>query len=142
MEVGERYASRVAPQETVRALLERAPGEAICNACLAFACSVSLTEIWKVTAALIAADKDFASGPGTCPSCRRATTTIAYSRRAKCAHCSRTITDDGLGVVIEGDAFHRSCWQVLLSDERIRLSRSLSRQSRDVIAQARRRLNP
>ena len=93
------------------------------------------------TSALVAAaGKEFASGPGTCSGCRRATTTIAYMRRAKCAHCSRTIDDNGLGVLIEGDAFHRSCWQVLLSDERIRLSRSLSRQSRDLIAQARRRM--
>jgi hypothetical protein len=43
-------------------------------------------------------------------------------------------------VVIDGDAFHRSCWQVLVSDERIRVSRSLSRRSRELIAEARRRL--
>ena len=126
-------------QETVRSLLEQAAGESFCNACLVFACSTSLTEIWQATAALVAAaGKEFASGPGTCSSCQRATTTITYRRRAKCAHCSRVIDDNGLGVVIAGDAFHRSCWQVLLSDERIRLSRSLSRQSRELIAQARR----
>jgi hypothetical protein len=126
-------------QESVRSLLEQAPGEPTCNACLAFACSSNLTEIWQATSALVAAaGKEFASGQATCSSCRRATTTIAYSRGAKCAHCSRAIHDNGLGVVIEGDAFHRSCWQVLLSGDRIRLSRSLSRQSRELIAQARR----
>jgi hypothetical protein len=31
--------------DTVRRLLEQCPGEHLCDACLAFACSVSLTEI-------------------------------------------------------------------------------------------------
>jgi hypothetical protein len=116
-------------QVTVRSLLEQAPGEAVCNACLAFACSTNLTEIWQATSVLVAAaGKEFASGPGTCSGCRM-TPTVASMRRANCAHCSRAIDDNGLGVVIEGDAFHRSCWQALLSDERIRLSRSLSRRS-------------
>ena len=46
-----------------------------------------------------------------------------------------------LAEVIDGDAFHRSCWQVLLSDQRIRVSRSLGRRSRQLIAEARRRLD-
>ena len=140
--VGERYASQMPREDVVRVLLEQAPGEAICSACLAFACSTSLTEMWEITSALVASSKEFASGLGTCVGCRRNTTTIAYSRPAKCAHCSRPIQDDGLGIVMEGDSFHRSCWQVLLSDERIRLSRTLSRQSRELIAKARRSLKP
>ena len=125
---------------TVRALLEQAPGERICNACLAFACSTSLGEMMRATGALVASNTDFTSGPGTCVCCRRNTTTITYAVQGKCAHCSRALADDGLGVVIDGDAFHRSCWQVLVSDERIRVSRSLSRRSRTLIADARRRL--
>ena len=78
-------------------------------------------------------------GPGTCVSCRRATTTIVYGQRAKCVHCSREITDDALAMDVEGDVFHRSCWHLLLSDTRIRLSRSLSRRSRELIEEARKR---
>jgi hypothetical protein len=139
--VGRRYAARVQLDVTVRALLEQAPGEPVCNACLAFACSRSLSEIRQTTAALAASSGEFVVEQATCVGCRRSTATIAYARPPKCAHCSRLIPDEGLGVLIDGDAFHRSCWQVLLSDERIRVSRSLSRRSRELIAEARRRLN-
>jgi hypothetical protein len=131
----------VPPDLTVRALLEQAPGESICAACLAFACSTSLSEMIEATATLVAGSTEFSSGSAMCVGCRRVTTTVTYARRAKCAQCSGGIDDDGLGVVIDGDAFHRSCWQVLLSDERIRVSRSLSRRSRALIAEARRRLD-
>jgi len=94
----------------------------------------------QATAALVGSTR-FSASPAMCVGCRRVTTTITYARRMKCAQCSREIEDDGLGVVIDGDAFHRSCWQVLLSDERIRVSRSLSRRSRELIAEARRRLD-
>jgi len=134
------YAASVPPTDLVRTLLEQAPGEAVCNACLAFACSTSLSQMLELTAALVG-DNNFTSGPATCVSCRRTTTTIVYSRRVKCVHCSRTIDDDALGMEIEGDVFHRSCWQLLLSDARIRLSRSLSRRSRERIAEARKRMN-
>jgi hypothetical protein len=94
----------------------------------------------RVTTVLLAAGPEVTSGTATCSSCRRTTPTIAYSRSVKCGHCSRRIHDDGLGVLIDGDAFHRSCWQVLLSDERIRVSRTLGRRSLELIDQARRRL--
>jgi hypothetical protein len=32
------------------------------------------------------------------------------------------------GLIIDGDQFHRSCWQVLVSQDLIRVSRSLSQQ--------------
>ena len=130
------------PELTVRSLLEQGPGESVCAACLAFACSTSLSDMLRATAALAAADAAFTWDSGTCVGCRRTTNTITYARRAKCAHCSRGIDDDGLAEVIDGDAFHRSCWQVLLSDQRIRVSRSLGRRSRQLIAEARRRLDP
>jgi hypothetical protein len=127
--------------EMVRAVLKQGPGEPLCNACLAFACSTSLTEMWQTTAALMRAGGEFTTGPATCTSCRRLTTTFVYSGRPKCAHCSRFIHDDGLGITIGGDHFHRGCWQVLLSDERIRISRSLGRQSREILARARLRID-
>lgn len=94
----------------------------------------------EFTAALVG-ENEFTSGPGTCMSCRRTTTTIVFSKRAKCAHCSRAINDEAPGMEVEGDVFHRSCWQLLLSDARIRLSRSLSRRSRERIEDARKRMN-
>ena len=125
----------------MRSLLEQAPGESICAACLSFACSASLSDMLQATAALAAASTAFTWGSATCVSCRRTTNTITYARRTKCAHCSRQIDDDGLAQVIDGDTFHRSCWQVLLSDQRIRVSRSLGLRSRALIAEARKRLD-
>jgi len=109
------------PELTGRSLLEQAPGESICAACLAFACSTSLSSMLQATAALAAGSTAFTWGPATCVGCRRTTNTITYARRDKCAHCSRAIDDDGLAEVIDGDRFHRSCWQMLLSDQRIRV---------------------
>ena len=129
------------PEPTVRSLLEQAPGESICAACLAFACSTSLSSMLQATAALAAGSTAFTWGPATCVGCRRTTNTITYARRDKCAHCSHAIDDDRLAEVIDGDRFHRSCWQMLLSDQRIRVSRSLSRRSRELIAEARKRLD-
>ena len=136
-----RYAARVRPEFIVRSLLEQAPGESICAACLAFACSTSLSDMSQATAALPAASTAFTWGPAACVGCRRTTNTITYARRVKCAHCSRAIDNDGLAEQIDGDTFHRSCWQMLLSDQRIRISRSLSRRSRQLIAEARKRLD-
>lgn len=133
------YAAAMPRSDIVRTLLEQAPGEAVCNACLAFACSTSLSEMLALTAEL-AADRQFTSGARTCVSCHRTTTTIVYGERKKCVHCSREINDDALGIDVEGDLFHRSCWHLLLSDARIRLSRSLSRRSRELIADARKRM--
>ena len=133
------YAAAMPRLDIVRTLLEQAPGEAVCTACLAFACSTSLSEMLALTAEL-AADKQFASGARTCVSCHRTTTTIVYSERKKCVHCSREVNDDAVGIDVEGDLFHRSCWQLLVSDARIRLSRSLSRRSRELIADARKRM--
>src|SRR3989442_15548624 len=79
---------------TVRRLLEQCPGEPLCDACLAFACSVSLTEMRLVTAA-ISNTAQFSRGPETCASCRRQTTTLAWRAVGvgidKCTHCSQPI---------------------------------------------------
>jgi hypothetical protein len=106
----------------VREILKQAPGDALCDACLAFSCGTSLTEMREITISLRQAP-EFMDGATPCASCRRPTMTTVYVSAAKCAHCSRLLGDDSLGVVLGGDQFHRACWQRLLSDEKIRLSR-------------------
>jgi hypothetical protein len=122
---------------TVRTLLRESHGDALCNACLAFACATSLTDMWQVTAGLLSEHGEFASVAAPCASCHRVTTTFACLGPPKCAHCSRPIDPGAAALVVDGDRFHRSCWQLLLSDERVRISRSLGRQSRELIARAR-----
>ena len=72
-------------------------------------------------------------------------------RAATCASCRRTVAavvfevpNEGEdGVIIDGDRFHDVCMRRLITDETIRVSRRLSRQSRELIEQSRRRLrNP
>ncbi|HEV8615925.1 MAG TPA: hypothetical protein VGU22_10570 [Methylomirabilota bacterium] len=121
---------------TVRQILKQAPGDALCDSCLAFGCATSLTEMREITASL-RQDREFMDGSTACVSCRRPTPTTVYGTAAKCAHCSRLLGDDGLGIIVGGDQFHRACWQQLLSDEKIRVSRSLSRESRRLIERAR-----
>jgi len=120
----------------VREILKQAPGDALCDACLAFSCATSLLEMRQITASL-REGAEFRNGPTGCASCRRPTTTTVYVIATKCAHCSGPLGDDGLGVVLGGDQFHHTCWQRLLSDEKIRLSRALSRESRRLIERAR-----
>jgi hypothetical protein len=120
----------------VREILKQAPGDALCDACLAFSCATSLLEMREITAAL-RQTHEFVDGSTPCASCRRPTTTTVQVKAAKCAHCSGLLGDDGLGVVLGGDQFHRLCWQRLLSGEKIRLSRALSRESRRLIERAR-----
>jgi hypothetical protein len=64
--------------EAVRIILKQAPGEPLCSACLAFSCSTSLTEMRKITAALVHDSKEFRNASLTCASCRRVTETIVY----------------------------------------------------------------
>src|SRR5438552_8230202 len=66
------------PTEAVRIILKQAPGEALCPACLAFSCSTSLTEMRKITTALVHDSKEFRNVSLTCASCRRLTATIVY----------------------------------------------------------------
>ena len=122
--------------DTVRRLLEQCPGEHLCDACLAFACSVSLTEMRTASVALARLDA-FERGPAMCGSCRRQTTAIVARPVAKCVHCSRPIGPGEEPFVVEDDVFHLMCWRVLISDDRIRVSRALGRQSRALIDQSR-----
>jgi len=112
----------------------------LCDACLAFACSVSLTEMRLVTAA-ISNTAPFSRGPEPCASCRRQTTTLAWRAGGvgidKCTHCSQPIDAGEAVEVVDTDRFHSRCWRRLTTDETIRGSRALSRRSRDLIRSSR-----
>jgi hypothetical protein len=125
--------------ETVAAILRHAPGEPLCDVCLAFACTVTVTEMRAVTERLVVSDSDFDWG-SSCANCRRTVSSMVYREHSpKCAHCSRPIGPDP-GWLMGGDRFHIHCLRRLLSDDTIRLSRALSRRSRELIEQSRRRI--
>ena len=122
--------------ETVRRLLLDAAGEALCEACLALACSVSLAEMRGVTNELLKTlNVEFRD---RCASCRRTVWAIAYL--AKCAHCSRVVLPGEKAFEANGDILHTACFTRLCSDETIRISRKLSKESRRRIEESRRRL--
>jgi hypothetical protein len=123
-------------------LLEQCPGEPLCDACLAFACSVSLTEMRAVTTS-VDAGEPFTRATTTCASCRRQTTTLVWGMRPdedKCAHCSRLIEPSEAVEVVDTDRFHRHCWTGLISAESMRSAKALSRRSRELIRQSRERM--
>jgi hypothetical protein len=120
---------------TVRKLLDQCPGEPLCDACLAFACSVSLSEMRVVTIA-IGLDVPFVRDTATCASCRRQTTTLClrtHAVDAKCTHCSRLIRPTDEAEVVGTDRFHRVCWTLLTSVDAVRTAKALGRQSRELI---------
>jgi hypothetical protein len=107
---------------TVRRLLEQCPGEPLCDACLAFACSVSLTEMRLVTAA-VGHDAPFRRDSAVCASCRRQTTTLAWGSSDvlapdKCSLCNEPIDAAEDIDVVDADRFHRRCWQRRTTKER------------------------
>jgi hypothetical protein len=126
--------------ETVRRLLADAPGEELCDACLAFACARSLTEMRVVTEALVRSDSAFHRG-SSCASCRRTVPKTVYYADAprKCSQCSRPLIEGEEGVMLEDALFHAVCLRRLVTDDAIRMSRHLSQRSRQLIEQSRRR---
>jgi hypothetical protein len=60
----------------LRFLLESAPGEAVCDACLAFACGTSLAEMRELTEGLLRAEPLTFQRASSCASCRRTVPTI------------------------------------------------------------------
>lgn len=129
--------------EPVRLLLERHQGR-LCSSCLALALLLSLEEgrrVVEITASL----PGFRLLPVACETCGRSTMALctvptimeAGVAPGKCTHCSRPLEDGAPVVIIGGDRFHRACSQVLQAGERIRTSRSLSRQSRAQLDRAR-----
>jgi predicted amidophosphoribosyltransferase len=75
------------PVHTVRGLLLAGPGEPLCDACLALACAVSLTEMRLVTRNLLARP-EFRRGTA-CASCQRDVPTIVYP--ASCDSCGQPL---------------------------------------------------
>lgn len=122
--------------ETARGLLIDAVGEALCESCLAFACSASLAEIRNVI-------EDLLGSPNfqrrdRCVSCRRTVPAITYA--AKCAHCSRAVRPGDDALVAGDDIFHSTCFRMLCSDKSIRISRKFDPESRRLINDARRQM--
>src|SRR5690242_5381560 len=78
---GTEMAGTVAPADsaaTLRSLLRSSPGESLCDACLALACSVSLIAMRSFTDALVDAESDEFHRAATCVSCGRTVPSIVY----------------------------------------------------------------
>jgi hypothetical protein len=119
--------------ETARRLLVDAAGQALCDSCLAFACSVSLAEMRQVTEELLMSPS-FHRGD-TCVTCCRTVPAVSYS--AKCIHCSRPVRPGEDALEIKGDILHAGCFNTLVAEENRRISSKLSQESRRLIEMAR-----
>jgi hypothetical protein len=62
----------------LREILQEASGDAICDACLALACAVSLMETRELTAALVRAEPQKYQQAPMCTSCCRTAPSIMY----------------------------------------------------------------
>jgi len=122
--------------ETVRRVLIDAAGKALCDSCLAFACSVTLDEMRQVTEALLTSPSF--QGRDRCICCHHTVPAIAFA--AKCVHCSRAIVPGEDALDIDGDMFHAVCLKRLSSDEIIRISRRLGKRSQRLIEESQRRI--
>jgi hypothetical protein len=121
--------------ETARRLLVDAGGEPLCDSCLAWACSVSLAEMRRITEELLTGASF--QRRDRCVSCRRTVMAIAFT--AKCALCSRPVLPGEDALEIDRDMYHAACLRRLSSDEIIRISRKLTQKSRRLIEESRRR---
>jgi hypothetical protein len=130
--------------DTVRSVLERNDGR-LCTACLAMALSLSLTEAAQIVT-IVAAVRGFMVLPVTCYGCTRSIDALCIVPPAsaddvdagrKCARCSTVLSSTDETVTVGGDALHRGCWRVQSSGERMRVSRTLTRRSRAMIARSR-----
>jgi hypothetical protein len=126
----------------IRRLLVEAPGDALCDACLAFAVREPLLTVRKVTHHLGAGSGEFKRVEARCASCRRQTTTTVYvpeSRdlaamagraaepdRLKCARCSVEIVTEEV-VSPSGETYHAACWRILLTSKHLVESRRVAR---------------
>ena len=122
--------------EIVQRLLVDAAGEALCDSCLAFACSTTLFEMRRVTEQMLSGARF--QRTATCASCRRPVPAIVYS--AKCAQCSRPVLPGEDALEIGGDFLHAPCFLILTSAAKIRMSRKLKAESRRLIEDARRQM--
>jgi hypothetical protein len=122
----------------VRRVLIDAPGDALCDACLAAIGEASVEAIHADTASLLAGASDEFERASFCASCHRQVAAILY--RAKCAHCSDRLQGGDKGFRMGEEIFHVACLRRLITDDTIRLSRALGRRSRRLIEQSRRRM--
>src|SRR5690349_4174508 len=129
--------SLMTPADTARRLLVDAAGEPLCDACLAFACSISLGQMRRVTERLLTHASFHRRD--SCVSCRRTVPAIAFA--AKCVHCSRPVLPGEDALEIEIDMFHAACLRRIASDQTIRLSKKLSQESRRRIEDSLRRID-
>ena len=127
--------SSLTTADTVRRLLVDAAGEAVCDSCLALACSVSLAEMRQTTEQLLTGASF--ERRDRCVSCRRTVPAIAYT--TKCAHCSRAVRPGEDALEFSGDMYHAACLTRLSTDEIIRVSRKLNKKSRQTIEESQRR---
>ena len=123
--------------DILRRILMDAPGDAVCASCLATICELSADEIQTGMSALLMETDQFERG-WVCVSCHRHVTSVFY--RAKCSHCSRPLVGGDRGFRMGEELFHVACLRRLVTDDSIRLSRSLGRRSRRLIEQSRRRM--
>jgi len=66
---------------TLRQFLQSSPGDALCDACLAFALEISLEQAQALTDALSKQSLAFPRVARACASCRRQMFTVGYARR-------------------------------------------------------------
>ena len=123
--------------DTVRRILMDAPGDALCEVCLAAIGGLAAGEVRAVTLSLLTNPDEFGRAYA-CASCARGVAAVFF--RAKCAHCSVRLYDGDKGFRMGEEIFHVGCIRRLISDENIRLSKALGRRSRRLIAESRRRL--
>ena len=133
--------------EPVGLLLARHQGR-LCSACLALALSLSLEEARQVVD-IVANVPGFRLLPVRCETCSRATMvlcTVPNLRSPtsdveltpdKCTHCSRPLDEGDNPVTIGQERFHRTCSQIIAVRDRIRSTRTLSRESREQLERAR-----
>jgi hypothetical protein len=124
------------PAEAARRLLVDAPGQALCDSCLAFACSTGLVEMREITNELLKSVRFLRRE--ACVSCRQTVPATAY--RAKCPHCSLLVQHGEKALVFEHELFHAACLRVRVSEEAIRATRGLDARYRRLIEDARRQI--
>jgi hypothetical protein len=58
----------------------------------------------------------------------------------KCVRCSRILADTDCVVIMHGDLFHHTCWQIMSSEVRRADSRQLAKLSGELVKRSRERL--
>jgi hypothetical protein len=131
-------------------LLQSSTGEALCDACVAFAIQQPLLAVRKSLEDLASDDSDLRRSAGACASCRRQTTTVyAPSRRdvpehagvaqRRCTRCSARLDDDRIAAP-NGELYHLHCWYIVIVDKHLRESRAFARNAREALERRRKKL--